>query len=255
MLCKKEFPAWLKFLNQFHQRRQLNFLLYKQAPEINSTQTNDPLNCFETVKLNKRVIDIQIEQKKDSALQKLMAGIQKGCTDVNTYASLELKKYYKQISLLQAQKRLLTRPSFMMLEKFCIIKCAFDQDISDKKYSIKCTTHRQLFTWEISEPLESFVRDATFRGSNNCFQITWKTVGHVWHWNEVTKSKWSLPCSQSHPNSFFREVWCTLTCIVQLLIYKYAVSGIDVFPKYLFAVQLTSPHASSIARTLVSIVF
>ena len=38
-------------------------------------------------------------------------------------------------------------------------------------------------------------------------------------------------------------------------IYKYALSSIDVFSKYLFAVQLASAHARSVAKKLVSIFF
>ena len=38
-------------------------------------------------------------------------------------------------------------------------------------------------------------------------------------------------------------------------IYKYVSSGIDVFSKYLFAIPLTSAHAGTIAKALVSIFF
>ena len=38
-------------------------------------------------------------------------------------------------------------------------------------------------------------------------------------------------------------------------IYKYVLSGIDVFSKYLFAIPLTSAHAGTIAKALVSIFF
>ena len=41
----------------------------------------------------------------------------------------------------------------------------------------------------------------------------------------------------------------------QSLIYKYVLSGIDVFSKYLFAIPLTSAHAGLIAKALVSIFF
>ena len=36
----------------------------------------------------------------------------------------------------------------------------------------------------------------------------------------------------------------------QASIYKYAISGIDVFSKYLFAVPLTSAHAANVAKVL-----
>ena len=42
---------------------------------------------------------------------------------------------------------------------------------------------------------------------------------------------------------------------VQSPVYKYVLSGIDVFSKYLFAVPLTSAHAGTVAKALVSIVF
>ena len=40
---------------------------------------------------------------------------------------------------------------------------------------------------------------------------------------------------------------------IQSPIYKYALSGIDVFSKQIFAVRLTSAHAGTVAKALVSI--
>ena len=48
----------------------------KQAFELNSFQAHALLKSFETSNSNTRVVDIQIEQKKDPVLRKVMAWIQ-----------------------------------------------------------------------------------------------------------------------------------------------------------------------------------
>ena len=70
--------------------------LIKRAPEINSIQQNDPLNYSETSTTNAKPLNIPEEQKKDPVIRKVMEWIENGCTDDQTYASFELKKYHKE---------------------------------------------------------------------------------------------------------------------------------------------------------------
>ena len=60
--------------------------LIKRAPEINSIQQNDPLNCFETSTTNAKPLNIPEEQNKDPVIRKVMEWIENGCTDDLTYA-------------------------------------------------------------------------------------------------------------------------------------------------------------------------
>ena len=84
----------------------------KRATEINSLQKQDPMNYFQVSNSNAKALDIETEQKKDPVLRKVMTWIENGCNDDLTYASLELRKYYKHLTRLQMQKSILVRQCF-----------------------------------------------------------------------------------------------------------------------------------------------
>ena len=84
----------------------------KRATEINSIQEKDPMNYFQVSNSNSKALDIETEQKKDPVLQKVMTWIDTGCNDDLTYASLELRNYYKHLMRLQMQKGILVRQFF-----------------------------------------------------------------------------------------------------------------------------------------------
>ena len=62
--------------------------------------------------LNSKALDIETEHKKDPVLRKAMTLIETGCNDDLTYASFELRKYYKHLTRLQMQKGVLGRQFF-----------------------------------------------------------------------------------------------------------------------------------------------
>ena len=81
----------------------------KRATEINSIQEKDPMKYFQVSNLNSKALDIETEQKKDPVLRKVMTWIDTGCNDDLTYASLELRKYYKHLTRLHMQRGILVR--------------------------------------------------------------------------------------------------------------------------------------------------
>ena len=84
----------------------------KRATEKNSIQEKDPINYFQVSNLNSKALDIQTEQKKDPVLRKVMTWLDDGCNDDLTYAFLELRKYYKHLTRLQKQKGIFVRRFF-----------------------------------------------------------------------------------------------------------------------------------------------
>ena len=75
-------------------------------------QEQDPLDKFQVSNLNSKALDIETEQKKDPVLRKVMTWFDTGCNDDLTYASLELRKFYKHLTRLQMQKGILVRQCF-----------------------------------------------------------------------------------------------------------------------------------------------
>ena len=86
----------------------------KKANEINSMEEKDPMNCFQVSHSNSKALDIETEQKEDPVLRKVMTWIDTGCNDDLTYASLELRKYYKHLTRLQMQKKVFWSVNFSM---------------------------------------------------------------------------------------------------------------------------------------------
>ena len=72
----------------------------KRATKINSIEEKDPMNYFQVSNLNSKALNIETEQKKDPEKRKVMTWIDTGCNDDLTYASLELRKYYKHLTRL-----------------------------------------------------------------------------------------------------------------------------------------------------------
>ena len=84
----------------------------KRATKINSIQEKDPMRYFQVSNSNSKALDIETEQKKDPVLRKVMTWIDTGCNDDLTYASFELRQYYKHLTRLQMQKGILVRQFF-----------------------------------------------------------------------------------------------------------------------------------------------
>ena len=70
------------------------------------------MNYFQVSNLNSKTLVFETEQKKDPVLRKVMTWIDTGCNDDLTYASLELRKYYKHLTRLQMHKGVLVRQFF-----------------------------------------------------------------------------------------------------------------------------------------------
>ena len=73
----------------------------------------------------------------------------------------------------------------------------------------------------------------------------------------VTKKQFHPPLQSISSEQFFPGDMMQIDLVgpFQLPVYKYVLSGIDIFSKYLFAVPLTSAHEGTVAKALVSIFF
>ena len=230
--------------------------LIKRAPELNSIQQNDHLNYFETSTTNAKPLNIQEEQKKDPVLRKVMEWIEHGCTDDLTYASFELRKYYKHLMRLHIQKGNLVRQFFDDIGKIshsqvCVPK-HLRKDVIYRIHNSPTGGHlgivrtakefrKRFYFPGFSEYLIDYIK--------NCLSCS--TV------KRVTKKQLHPPLQPISSEQLFPGDMMPINLVgpFQSPVYKYVLSGIDVFSKYLFAVPLTSAHAGTVAKALVSIFF
>ena len=230
--------------------------LIKRAPEINSIQQNDPLNYFETSKINAKPLNIPEEQKKYPVIRKVMEWIQNGCTDDLSYASFELKKYHKHLLRLYIQKGILVRQFFDEFGKIshsqvCVPK-HLRKEVTYRIHDSPTGGHlsivgtakkfrKRFYLPGFSEYLIDYIK--------NCFSCS--TL------KRVTKKQLHPPLQPTSSEQLFPGDMMQIDLVgpFQSPVYKYVLSGIDVFSKYQFAVPLTSAHAGTVAKALVSIFF
>ena len=228
----------------------------KRATEINSIQEKDPMNYFQVSNLNSKALDIETEQKKEPVLRKVMISSDTGCNDDLTYASLELRKYYKHLTCLQIQKGILVRQSFDGVGKVSHYQLSLPKHLrKEVVYRIhnsptgghigivrRAKEIRQRFYFpDFTEFLTNYIK--------NC--LTCSTL------KRVSKRQLNPPLQPILSKQLFSGDRMPIDLVgpFQSPIYKYVLSGIDVFSKYLFAKPLKSAHAGTKAKALVSIFF
>ena len=230
--------------------------LIKRAPEINSIQQIDPLNCFETSTTNAKPLNIQEEQKKDPVIRKVMDWIENGCSDDLTYASFELKMYHKHLMRLQIHKGILVRQFFDVIGKVshsqvCVPK-HLRKEVIYRIHNSPSAGHlgvvktakefrKRFYFPGISEYLTDYIK--------NCLSCS--TLKRVTK-KQLHPLLQPISSEQLFPGDMMQ---IDLFGPFQSPFYKYALSGIHVFSNYLFAVPLTSAHAGTVAKALVLIFF
>ena len=228
----------------------------RKAPELNSIQEKDPLNFFHSTNSNAEALDIQAEQKRDPVLRKVIRWIEQGCSDDLTYASFDLKKYHKHIARLQVKDGILIRQFFddvgkVLHHQVCVPK-HLRKEVIYRIHNSPTGGHLG-----IVRTAKEFRKRFYFPGFTeflceyikNCLSCsTMKKVSK----RELHPPLQPISSEQTFPGDMMQ---IDLVGPFHSPIYKYALFGIDVFSKYLFAVPLTSAHAGLVAKALVSIFF
>ena len=175
----------------------------KKAFDINSIQANDPLNFFEKSISNKRVIDIQTEQKTIQLCEKLWPGFKK-----NAQMILHML-HFKRNCIISTFRVCNYVKVFLALQVFDDVGNVELSSVHSETFATRRTlelaTHRQVLTSELSEPLKSFVKDSTLRCSHSYSRITSKTVSFS-TLKRVNKKQLSPPLKPTHRYNFFREI-------------------------------------------------
>ena len=228
----------------------------RRAPELNSIQQNDPLNYFEVTDSTSKPVDIQEEQRKDPVIRKVINWVENGCTDDLTYASFELRKYNKHLDRLQLKNGILYRKFFDDVGKISNLQVCIPKQLRDEViYRIHNSPtgghigivrtakefRKRFYFPGFSEFLINYVK--------NCLSCSTQ--------KRVNKKQLHPPLQPISSEQLFPGDMLQIDLVgpFQSPVYKYVLSGIDVFSKYLFAIPLTSAHAGNVAKALVSIFF
>ena len=182
-----------------------------------------------------------------------MTWIDTGCNDDLTCASLELRKYYKHLTRLQMHKGILVRQFFDDVGKISHYQiCVPKHPRKEVVYRIHnsptgghlgivrtAKEFRQRFYFpRFREFLTDYIK--------NCLSCS--TM------KRVSKQQLNPPLQPISSEQLFPGNMMQIDLVgpFQSPNYKYVLSGIDVFSKYFFAIPLTSAHAGTTAKALVS---
>ena len=225
----------------------------KRATEINSIQEKDPMNFFQVSSLNSKALDIETEQKKDPVLRKVMTWIDTGCNDDLTYASLEFRKYYKHLTRLQMQKGILVRQFFDDVGKIshyqiCVVKHL------KKEVVYRIHNSPTAGNLGIVRTAKEFRQRFYFPGFTEFLTDYIKNCLSYSTLKRVSKRQINPPLQPISSEQLLPGDMMQIDSVgpFQSPVYKYVLSGIDVFSKYLFAIPLTSAHAGGISFYILS---
>ena len=214
------------------------------------------MKFFQVSNLNSKALDIETEQKKDLVLRKVMTWIDTGCNDDLTYASLELRKYYKHLTRLQMQKDILVRQFFDDVGKISHFQICVPKHLR-KEIVYRIHNSPTGGHLGIVRTAKEFSQRFYFPGFTEFLTDYIKNCLSCSTLKRVSKRQLNPPLQpisseQLFPGDMMQN---DLDGPFQSPIYKYVSSGIDVFSKYIFAIPLTSAHAGTIAKALVSMFF
>ena len=231
--------------------------IISKPTQVNAVLMNDPKDSLKNISDKLEPLNLEAEQQKDQVIKKVIEWIKKNKVDDLKYASFELKKYGKQFNRLKIQSNILYREFY---------------DHSGKVACLQYCLPKQLW------------KEVLYRLHNS------RTAGHIGILRTIRefRERFYFPGFTEY---FIQMIKNCLTCIQQKAIsnkslrtflqpvsslqsfpgdmmqidiagpfrgsspYKFVLTGIDVFSKYLFATPLISANAQKIAQELTSIFF
>ena len=232
-------------------------LKLKRKTEINSIEYPNPLDEFPDLTDNLISLNLAEEQQKDADIRTVISWIQQNNQQPDLkYATTNLKKYHKHLNRLLLEGNVLYRNFYddtgkVLHKQFCVPKHLWKETIYRLHNSqtaghlgIKATIQefRKRFYYPgFTEHSISFIKNCL-----TCLQLNRVPKSHI-----IPKLQ-PVSSLQSYPGDMLQ---IDLVGPLKSSQYKYALSGIDVFTKYLFAVPLTNRYADTIARELVKVFF
>ena len=225
---------------------------FTSAPQINLIESN----AFEYIlnDLPNRIhpLNLREEQSKDEVIREVFIWLQNGRPDGSPHLPIALRKYRKQFNRLVAEDDILYRLFYddcgnVQYRQFCVPKHLW-REVTYRLHNSKTAGH-----FGIAKTIAEFRKRFYF---HNFTEFLLSTVKNCLSCLQLKRapSKFLKPPLQplssetSYPGEFLQ---IDLVGPHQSPHYRYVLTAIDVFTKYLFAVPRTNARADTIARQLV----
>ena len=249
---KEKFPELTNFIREKESMCDSEYTSLTRA-ENNALHEPDPLNDFE-ISEHATTLNLKAEQSKDPALRKVRKWLEENSDIDITYETHEIKKYAKHHSRLVLENGIIYRKFFNDVGivshlQYCVPK-HLRSEILYRLHNSPTSGHlginktvyefrKRFYFPSFTEYLLNYVKNCS-----TCLQtknIQQKRLG---------PPPESLVSDQNFPGDMMQ---IDLVGQFDAPVYKYALTAIDDFSKYLFAVPLSSISAENVAKALVSI--
>ena len=253
---KSEVQNLLKFQETGTAKRVGEFFKIERLVEINSKQDSDPQNNSPVYQNEISPVDLEQKQKQDEDKKQVVQWLSTGCNINLTYASYDIKKYQKNFERPELRIGIIYRKCFDDTKKLshrqaCIAK-HLKSEVSFRIHNALRGGHsginrtaqefrKRFYFPGFTDFLERYVRNC-----QTCLTVIRAPNSSLRAHLEPMSSELSFPGDTMQTD---------LVGQFSGSMYPYALSGIDIVTKYLFAVPLTSPSAAAVAKALVLICF
>ena len=230
--------------------------LRKIEMEFNAIAVENPLDKFELETLTTPSTDLATQQQNDDVLKEVFKWVNTKTTPDLTYASYELQKYAKQLPRLYIENNVIYRTFFddtgkPKYRQYCVPK-SLRSEVIYRIHNSRTAGHQG-----IVKTLEEFRQRFYFPGFS---EYVTKYIRNCLSCSQLKKAPTAslrpplgeISTTVSLPSEMMQ---IDLVGPLQSYPYRYILTGIDVFTKYLFATPLTTASARSVATALVSMFF
>ena len=226
------------------------------GPTISAIDYPDPADLFSDLSDRSEPLDLKLEQEKDPDIQEVKNWITENKIPDLKYASSRRKKYAKQINRLELKDAILYRKFFndtgqVKYLQYCLPKHLW-QEVVYRLHNSPSGEHIGM-----GRTLEEFRKRFYFPGFTEFFVNIIRNCLTCLQLKK-SSSRYQTPPLQpiSSLQSFPGEMMqIDIVGPFQSPVYKFVLTGIDVFSKYLFAMPLTNVSADTVARELTKIFF
>ena len=223
---------------------------------VNAVEYPDPAELYNDLPLNSEPLNLKAEQQKDPDVENVKNWMRIGEIPDLTYANSCLKKYAKQFNRLIIEDEILFRNFYddtgnIKHKKYCLPTHLWNEVIyrihnSPTGGHIGMTRTNEVFRKRFYFPGFTEFLVNTIENCLTCLQVKNASNKHQ------TPPLQPLSSLQSFPGYMMQ---IDIVGPFKSPVYKFVLTGIDVFSKYLFSAPLTNASADSIARELTKMFF
>ena len=258
----KEFGLYEQFLQKTTEAQTepsleiTGFYSFCQVNQINLVSSGEFSDILDDLPNRSEPIDLALVQNQDEIIREVIQWKARGSPDTSPNLPIALRKYRKQFPRLIIEDKVLYRLFYddqgkVQHKQFCVPKSLW-REVIYRLHNSPTAGHMG-----INKTVEEFRKRFYFPNFTEYLTSTIQNCLQCLQLKRVPSKNLKTPLQpvsslKSYPGEMLQ---IDLVGPLQSPLYRYVLTGIDVFTKYLFAVPLTNGRSETVARELASIFF